>query len=80
VLAGRDLAPELIQHDCTPDRLAAAVLQWFAQPDCVAGLQDDYQRLHLQLRQDASARAADAVAGMLRPGAGGQGPEQVDQQ
>jgi len=65
VLAGRDLAPELIQHDCTPDRLAAAVLEWFAQPGCVAGLQDDYQRLHLQLRQDASARAADAVAGLL---------------
>ncbi len=65
VLAGRDLAPELIQHDCTPDRLAAAVLQWFAQPDGVPGLQDDYRRLHLQLRQDASARAADAVAGLL---------------
>ena len=65
VLAGHDLAPELIQQDCTPDRLAAAVLQWFEHPDCVAGLQDDYRRLHLQLRQDASARAADAVAELL---------------
>ncbi|MCL7714301.1 lipid-A-disaccharide synthase [Stenotrophomonas mori] len=65
VLAGRDLAPELIQHDCTPERLSAAVLDWFQRPDRVAGLQDPYQRLHLQLRQDASARAADAVAGLL---------------
>jgi len=73
VLAGRDLAPELIQQDCTPDRLAAAVLQWFEHPDCVAGLQDDYRRLHLELRQDASARAADAVAELLEGGGRGTG-------
>lgn len=65
VLAGRDLAPELIQQDCTPENLANAVLQWFEHPDCVPGLEDDYRRLHLELRQDASARAADAVAGLL---------------
>ena len=66
VLAGKDLAPELIQHDCTADNLAAAVRNWFEHPDCVSGLQDDYQQLHQQLRQDASARAADAVAGLLQ--------------
>ncbi|WP_225591888.1 lipid-A-disaccharide synthase [Stenotrophomonas sp. STM01] len=65
VLAGKDLAPELIQHDCTPDNLAGAVRDWFDNPARVAGLQDDYLRLHQQLRQDASARAADAVAGLL---------------
>ena len=70
VLAGRDLAPELIQQDCTPERLANAVLQWFEHPDCVTGLQDDYHRLHLELRQDASARAADAVAGLLEAAPG----------
>ncbi|HEX7989820.1 MAG TPA: lipid-A-disaccharide synthase [Stenotrophomonas sp.] len=66
VLAGKDLAPELIQHDCTADNLAAAVRNWFEHPECVSGLQDDYQQLHQQLRQDASARAADAVAGLLQ--------------
>ncbi|MEG2963151.1 MAG: hypothetical protein RR860_10730 [Janthinobacterium sp.] len=66
VLAGKDLAPELIQHECTPDNLAAAVRNWFEHPDCVSGLQDDYQQLHQQLRQDASARAAEAVAGLLQ--------------
>ncbi len=75
VLARRDLAPELIQHDCTPERLAAAVLRWFQHPGHVPGLQDDYRRLHLELRQDASARAADAVAELLGPEAGGQQPE-----
>ncbi|WP_269791421.1 lipid-A-disaccharide synthase [Stenotrophomonas sp. Iso1] len=65
VLAGKDLAPELMQHDCTPENLAAAVRHWFAHPESVSALQDDYVRLHQQLRQDASARAAEAVAGLL---------------
>lgn len=73
VLAGKDLAPELMQHDCTPDNLAGAVRDWFDHPARVAGLQDDYLRLHRQLRQDASARAAEAVAGLLEaPAAQGQ--------
>ena len=80
VLAGRDLAPELIQHDCTADKLAAAVLQWFEHPDCVAGLHDDYRRLHLELRRDASASAAEAVAGLLaqrEPGTGNRESEEA---
>jgi len=67
VLAGKDLAPELIQHDCTPDNLAAAVSHWFEHPEQVSGLQSDYRHLHQQLRQDASARAAVAVASLLQP-------------
>ncbi len=65
VLAGKDLAPELMQHDCNADNLAAAVRDWFEHPERVAALQADYLRLHQQLRQDASARAADAVAELL---------------
>jgi len=66
VLAGKDLAPELMQHDCTPDNLASAVRNWFDQPQQVQALHSDYQRLHQQLRQDASARAAVAVASLLQ--------------
>lgn len=65
ILAGEDLAPELIQDDCTPERLAAAVLRWFEHPDEVAGLQPKYLQLHAQLRRDASARAAEAVSELL---------------
>lgn len=66
VLAGKDLAPELMQHDCTPEKLASVISQWFEHPECVSGLQDDYLRLHHELRQNASARAAEAVAGLLQ--------------
>ena len=65
VLAGRDLAPELMQDDCTPERLANALLHWLHDPAAVAALQPEYLRLHEALRRDASASAADAVAELL---------------
>lgn len=65
ILAGRDLAPELMQDDCTPEKLAAAVLRWLRDPLAVAALQPEYLRLHEQLRRNASASAADAVAELL---------------
>ncbi|WP_080995660.1 lipid-A-disaccharide synthase [Xanthomonas arboricola] len=65
ILANDDLAPELMQDDCTPERLCAALLDWFKHPEKVAALQPRYLALHAELRRDASARAADAVAGLL---------------
>ncbi len=72
VLAGKDLAPELMQDQCTPDALAAAVLHWFADPAAVAALQPEYERLHLELRRDASTSAAEAIASL--PGLRGGSP------
>lgn len=68
VLAGSDVAPELMQDDCTPENLAAAVLNQFQHPEITGALQPRYRELHEALRQDASARAADAIAGLLRSG------------
>ena len=65
VLAGKDIAPELMQDDCTPELLSAAVLRWFREPAAVDALQPTYLRLHEQLRKDASTSAADAVAELV---------------
>ncbi|WP_345781325.1 lipid-A-disaccharide synthase [Pseudoxanthomonas sp.] len=65
VLAGEDLAPELMQEDCTPQALSAALLHWLRDPEAVTALQPQYLKLHEQLRQDASARAADAIDALL---------------
>lgn len=65
VLAGEDLAPELMQEDCTADNLSRALLHWLRSPEDVAALMPKYQHLHEQLRQDASARAAEAVAELI---------------
>lgn len=65
VLAGEALVPELLQDDCTPDRLAAALLPMLRDPSIGAALQPRFREIHLRLRQDASARAADAVAQLV---------------
>ena len=66
VLAGETLVPELMQQDCTPENLAGEVLRWLRDPTAVAGLQPRFRELHLALRRDASARAADAIAELLQ--------------
>ena len=67
LLAGKDLVPELIQDDCTADKLAVAVhLQLKASSEEKAQLKSEFSRIHEQLRGDAGARAADAVLAMLR--------------
>ena len=68
VLAGRDIAPELMQDRCTPEALADALdpMLRAAVPD--AALLAEYRRLHLALRRDASASAAAAIAELVAPG------------
>jgi len=65
VLAGRDLAPELMQDACTPQALAAALLPSLqggaVDPDLLA----EYRRLHRLLRHDASRSAAAAIVDLL---------------
>ncbi len=67
VLADAPLIPELLQHDCIPEKLAASCLRWFGQPQTVEALLPQFIELHRQLRSDASARAADAVAELIAP-------------
>ncbi|GAA5076662.1 lipid-A-disaccharide synthase [Lysobacter panacisoli] len=65
VLAGERVVPELMQHACTPENLAAEVTRWMHDPAAAAALQPRFLELHRELRRDASARAADAVAELL---------------
>jgi lipid-A-disaccharide synthase len=64
-LAGEMLVPELMQHDCTADRLAAAVLAWMQDPQRLAAIEPRFLAIHQSLRRDASARAAEAIAELL---------------
>jgi lipid-A-disaccharide synthase len=65
VLAGERVVPELMQHDCTPDKLADAVLTWLRDPAAVAALQPRFREMHLDLKRNASAQAATAVAELI---------------
>jgi lipid-A-disaccharide synthase len=64
ILAGKTLVPELLQGECTADKVHAALLRWFRDADAAAALQPEFLAIHEALRRDASARAADAVAAL----------------
>jgi lipid-A-disaccharide synthase len=65
LLAGERLVPECLQGDCTPGRLAAALLPWLDDAPAVARLQGRFADMHAELRRGAAARAADAVRDLL---------------
>ena len=65
VLAGEPLVPELLQDDCTPDKPRRAPCCRCFPPRPGLHPAARFRELHLALRRDASARAADAIAELL---------------
>jgi lipid-A-disaccharide synthase len=64
-LAGETLVPELMQRDCTPENLARELLAWLRDPARTAALLPRFEAIHRELRRDASARAAEAIAELI---------------
>lgn len=67
LLAGRELVTELLQTDCTPDKLAAALLPLFADSDKTAALRTTFVDLHQQICCNADEQAAQAVLELVKP-------------
>ncbi|WGL18553.1 lipid-A-disaccharide synthase [Microbulbifer bruguierae] len=65
LLAQRELVPEILQDDATPEALGAAILNYFDDPLLGDRLRREFSELHQQLRRDASEKAAEAVCTLL---------------
>lgn len=65
LLAGRELVPELLQNQATPQNLARETLRWLDQPQRVIDTQRVYVQLHECLQQNASTTGAAAIAKLL---------------
>ena len=61
ILLNKEVVPELLQHDATPEKLAQAVLDFFRQPEKVAKLETEFTQLHKILLQDTDQLAATAI-------------------
>jgi len=66
VLAGRFIVPELMQDQATPDNLAQALKTWLEDKDARASLIAEFERMHIELRQNTAQRASEAVLSILR--------------
>ncbi|MBN3265757.1 lipid-A-disaccharide synthase [Pectobacterium brasiliense] len=67
LLAGRELVAEQLQTDCTPDKLAAALLPLFANTEKMSELRATFVDLHQQIRCNADEQAAQAVLELVKP-------------
>jgi lipid-A-disaccharide synthase len=67
VLAGEPLVPELMQADCTAEKLADAVLAWLRDGDRRTEIAHAFERMHLSLHAGggAAATAARAIIPLL---------------
>ena len=66
LLAGREVVPELLQHDAQPEKLAAALLERLQDNETVHQLQETFQFIHRQLQRNADEEAAEAVSQLLK--------------
>ena len=65
LVAGERVVPELIQAECEPDRLSAALLELLDSPQRMEAIRQRFREVHAEMRLDAGARAADAVMELL---------------
>lgn len=61
LLADKPLVPEILQEEAKPAVLAEALLSYFKDPQKSHALKEEYQRIHNQLRCNASQTAAKAI-------------------
>jgi lipid-A-disaccharide synthase len=61
LLAGRELVKELLQQECVPEKLAAALLPLLTDGQQHQQLQQTFLELHQRIRCDADQQAAQAV-------------------
>jgi len=67
ILAGKFVVPEFIQDDATPENLAQALLNLYADKETCARISEAFLDIHLQLKQNTAEKAAAAVLDCLPP-------------
>ena len=65
ILCGEFVVPELLQGDCSPQAIAAAVQTWLQSPEKIRSLEQRFTTLHADLQRNTPELAADAIAQVL---------------
>lgn len=65
LLAGKKIIDEFVQEDVHADQLGRHLLGYLEEPERTQALQVRFREIHMQLRRDAAAQAADAVLKLI---------------
>ena len=65
ILAGREVVPEILQDQATPENLAEALVKLYEDKENAEAVAEAFTDIHLQLRQNTAEKAANAVIGCL---------------
>ncbi len=65
LLAGKELVPELLQDNATPEKLASACLKLLQSEDGLKGMQSEFLALHKGIRLNADQAAAEAIRELI---------------
>lgn len=61
VLAGREVVPEILQDQATPDNLAEALVKLYEDKENAEAVAEAFTDIHYRLRQNTAEKAANAV-------------------
>lgn len=61
ILAGKFVVPEFVQDDASPENLAQALLNLYADKATCARISEIFREIHLQLKQSTAEKAATAI-------------------
>jgi len=65
LLAGKELVPELLQDNATPEKLASACLKLLQSEDGLQSMQAEFLALHKGIRLKADQAAAEAIRELI---------------
>ncbi|OUR69708.1 lipid-A-disaccharide synthase [Bermanella sp. 47_1433_sub80_T6] len=65
LLAGKELVPELLQDNATPEKLASACLKLLQSEDGLKSMQAEFLALHKGIRLNADQAAAEAIRELI---------------
>lgn len=65
LLAGKELVPELLQDEATPENLANACIKFLQSEDSLQGIQAEFLTLHKGIRLNADLAAANAIRELI---------------
>jgi lipid-A-disaccharide synthase len=66
LLADRRVVGEYFQEQIVPESIGAELLMWLDDAERRSGLEQEFSRIHADLRRGAGTRAAQAIVALLR--------------